>query len=133
MNNGQFQPITYDLNATVNSGSSDKLAYYSSSTTVDDYTSTIGSSTKLWYLNSGIPTDSNANVGSYTSPVYLSNGVITACNIDDTYVNESGDTMTGALVMDYANSYDATDANYMRGTNGFIYVPYKSGNNSNSV
>lgn len=133
LNNGQFQPITYDLNATVNSGSSDKLAYYSSSTTVDDYTSTIGSSTKLWYLNSGIPTDSNANVGSYTSPVYLSNGVITACNIDDTYVNESGDTMTGALVMDYANSYDATDANYMRGTNGFIYVPYKSGNNSNSV
>lgn len=133
LNNGQFQPITYDLNATVNSGSSGKLAYYSSSTIVDDYTSTIGSSTRLWYLNSGTPTNSSANVGSYTSPVYLNNGVITECNIDDTYVNESGDTMTGALNMNYANYYTATDANYMNSNYGYINLSYRSGNRSNVI
>lgn len=131
ISNGTPIAITYDLNATVNSGYSGRLAYYSSSTQIDDYTSTIGSSTRLWYLSSGTPTNSTADVGSYTSPVYLSNGVITECNIDDTYVNESGDTMTGALNMNYANYYTATDANYMNSNYGYINLSYRSGSHSN--
>lgn len=131
ISNGTPIAITYDLNATVNSGYSGRLAYYSNSTQIDDYASTIGSSTRLWYLSSGTPTNSTADVGSYTSPVYLSNGVITECNIDDTYVNESGDTMTGALNMNYANYYTATDANYMNSNYGYINLSYRSGSHSN--
>ena len=40
---------------------------------------TVGGTTKLWYLNAGTPTNSAANRGGVARPVYLSNGVITNC------------------------------------------------------
>ena len=47
--------MTYYLNATVNSGASGKLAYYSGTNSIDDYTNTIGSSSTPIYINNGIP------------------------------------------------------------------------------
>ena len=41
---GTVKAMTYSLKATVNSGSSGKLAYYSGTNSIDDYTSTKGSS-----------------------------------------------------------------------------------------
>lgn len=53
---GTVKAMTYSLKATVNSGSSGKLAYYSGTNSIDDYTSTKGSSSTPIYLNAGIPT-----------------------------------------------------------------------------
>lgn len=54
--NGTVTAMTYYLNATVNSGASGKLAYYSGTNSIDDYTSTVGSSGTPIYLSSGVPT-----------------------------------------------------------------------------
>ena len=54
--NGTVTAMTYYLNATINSGSSSRLAYYSSTNSIDDYTSTVGSSITPMYLSRGIPT-----------------------------------------------------------------------------
>lgn len=70
---------TYTINTADSSG---RLAYYSGTTTIDDYSSTIGSGTRLWYLSSGVPTNSSSTVGSTNSPVYLSSGTLTACTYD---------------------------------------------------
>lgn len=101
--------LTVTKGFTLNSGSSGRLAYYSGSSTIDDYTSTIGSSTRLWYLSSGTPTNSSSTVGSSSQPVYLSSGTITATTAsflttsnytsttDGRYVKKTGDSMTGTL------------------------------------
>ena len=78
LSSGTITACAYDLGANINSGSSGKLAYYSSSTTIDDYTSTIGSSTRPIYISSGVPTASSSTVGSGTKPIYLSSGTLTA-------------------------------------------------------
>ena len=54
--NGTVTAMTYYLNATVNSGASGKLAYYSGTYSIDDYTSTVGSSGTPIYLSNGVPT-----------------------------------------------------------------------------
>lgn len=54
--NGTVTAMTYYLNATINSGASGKLAYYSGTNSIDDYTSTVGSSGTPIYLSSGVPT-----------------------------------------------------------------------------
>lgn len=59
---GKPVKCTYNLNATVNSGTANKLAYYSSATAIDDYTTTLGSSTKGIYLNAGVPTEMSYEV-----------------------------------------------------------------------
>lgn len=82
LRDGVLTTITYDLNGNLNAGTAGRLAYYSLANAIDDYTSTIGSSTRLWYLNAGVPTNSSSTVGSSTSPVYLSSGTITACAYD---------------------------------------------------
>ena len=70
---------TYTINTADSSG---RLAYYSGTTTIDDYSSTVGSGTRLWYLSSGVPTNSSSTVGSTNSPVYLSSGTLTTCTYD---------------------------------------------------
>lgn len=101
--------LTVTKGFTLNTGTSGRLAYYSSSTTIDDYSSNIGTSTRLWYLNAGTPTNSSSTVGSSSQPVYLSSGTITATTasflttsnytstIDSRYVKKTGDSMTGSL------------------------------------
>lgn len=48
--------MTYSLNATVNMGALNKLAYYSGNNTISNLSSTVGSSTTPIYLNAGVPT-----------------------------------------------------------------------------
>lgn len=58
--NGTVTAMKYYLNATVNSGASGKLAYYSGTNSIDDYTNTIGSSSTPIYINNGIPNAANS-------------------------------------------------------------------------
>lgn len=51
-----FAAMTYSLNATVNSGTANKLAYYSGANAISAYSSTVGSSVLPMYLNAGVPT-----------------------------------------------------------------------------
>lgn len=60
--NGTVTAMTYYLNATVNSGASGKLAYYSGTNSIDDYTNTIGSSSTPIYINNGIPNAANSYI-----------------------------------------------------------------------
>lgn len=82
---GTVKAMTYKLNATVNSGSSGKLAYYSGTNSINDYTSTKGSSSTPIYLNAGVPTACsgvivkywgwyNINCYSSTTPTYSKKG-----------------------------------------------------------
>lgn len=82
---GTVKAMTYSLKATVNSGSSGKLAYYSGTNSIDDYTSTKGSSSTPIYLNAGVPTACsgvivkywgwyNINCYSGTTPTYSKKG-----------------------------------------------------------
>lgn len=74
--NGTVTAMTYYLNATVNSGASGKLAYYSGTNSIDDYTNTIGSSSTPIYINNGIPNAANrykvVNSGYYFSAFGIS-------------------------------------------------------------
>lgn len=74
--NGTVTAMTYYLNATVNSGASGKLAYYSGTNSIDDYTNTIGSSSTPIYINNGIPNAANSykvvNRGHYFSTFGIS-------------------------------------------------------------
>lgn len=74
--NGTVTAMTYYLNATVNSGASGKLAYYSGTNSIDDYTNTIGSSSTPIYINNGIPNAANSykvvNSGHYFSALGIS-------------------------------------------------------------
>lgn len=74
--NGTVIAMTYYLNATVNSGASGKLAYYSGTNSIDDYTNTIGSSSTPIYINNGIPNAANrykvVNSGHYFSAFGIS-------------------------------------------------------------
>lgn len=67
--NGTATAMTYYLNATVNSGTSGRLAYYSGTNSIDNYTNTIGSSSTPIYINNGIPNAANSykvvNSGHY--------------------------------------------------------------------
>lgn len=82
---GTVKAMTYYLNATINSGSSGKLAYYSGANSIDDYTSTKGSSSTPIYLNAGVPTACTGVVVKYwgwyniscyssTTPTYSKKG-----------------------------------------------------------
>lgn len=54
--NGTVTAMTYYLNATVDSGISGRLAYYSDTYSIGDYTSTVGSSVTPIHLSNGVPT-----------------------------------------------------------------------------
>lgn len=82
---GTVKAMTYSLKATVNSGSSGKLAYYSGTNSIDDYTGTVGSSVKPIYLNAGKPTACSGVIVKYwgwysincysgTTPTYSKKG-----------------------------------------------------------
>lgn len=82
---GTVKAMTYSLEATVNSGSSGKLAYYSGTNSIDDYTSTKGSSSTPIYLNAGVPTACSGVIVKYwgwysiscyssTTPTYSKKG-----------------------------------------------------------
>jgi hypothetical protein len=71
--NGTVTAMTYYLNATVNSGASGKLAYYRGTNSIDDYTSTVGSSGTPIYLSSGVPTACTGVMVKYWASYTISN------------------------------------------------------------
>ena len=104
---GTVTAMAYSLGSNLNLGTSGKLAYYSSATTVAAYTSSVGATNRGVYMNAGVPTvmtyylnatvnsgtsgklayysSTNAlssyttTVGSTHQPVYMSSGVPTIC------------------------------------------------------
>lgn len=72
--NGTVTAMTYYLNATINSGASGKLAYYSGTNSIDDYTSIVGSSTTPMYLFRGVPTVCSGVVIKYWA-IYTINSI----------------------------------------------------------
>lgn len=69
---GTVTAMTYSLSSNLNSGTSGKLAYYSSATTVAAYSSSVGSSAQPIYLNAGsLSTSSYSFTGTYANPVIV--------------------------------------------------------------
>lgn len=69
---GTVTAMTYSLSSNLNSGTSDKLAYYSSATTVAAYSSSVGSSAQPIYLNAGsLSASSYSFTGTYSNPVIV--------------------------------------------------------------
>lgn len=111
--NGTVTAMTYYLNATINSGASGKLAYYSGTNSIDDYTSTVGSSTTPMYLSGGVPTVCSGVVIKYWA-------IYTINSIDSTVT----------FTKDAGNHSFLTSINRMRNNgNGAycVYCTYPSG------
>lgn len=105
--NGTVTAMTYYLNATINSGASGKLAYYSGTNSIDDYTNTIGSSSTPIYINNGIPNAANSykvvNSGRYFSAFGISGyiyviryGQVVCVSIN---MSSGGDGSTGTTTL----------------------------------
>ena len=75
---GTVTAMTYSLSSNLNSGTSGKLAYYSSATTVAAYSSSVGASNRGVYMNAGVPTvmayylDATVNSGTSGKLAYYS-------------------------------------------------------------
>lgn len=69
---GTVTAMTYSLSSNLNSGTSGKLAYYSSATTVAAYSSSVGSSAQPIYLDAGsLSASSYSFTGTYSNPVIV--------------------------------------------------------------
>lgn len=83
---GTVTAMTYSLSSNLNSGTSGKLAYYSSATTVKAYSSSVGSSAQPIYLNAGSPSASSYSfTGTYSNPVIVWCGEIYRSTPGSTY------------------------------------------------
>ena len=149
--NGTVTAMTYYLNATINSGASGKLAYYSGTNSIDDYTSTVGSSGTPIYLSSGVPTACTGVMVKYwasytinnysgTSVTYSKNGgnynFVTSTSRRDTgrytigTVYPSGQTWYTTLVWAVGNLNASNSSN---STNSLLYCTLIRGYNSGST
>lgn len=149
--NGTVTAMTYYLNATVNSGASGKLAYYSGTNSIDDYTSTVGSSGTPIYLSSGVPTACTGVMVKYwasytinnysgTSVTYSKNGgnynFVTSTSRRNTgrytigTVYPSGQTWYTTLVWAVGN-LNASDSS--NSSNSLLYCTLVRGYNSGST
>lgn len=149
--NGTVTAMTYYLNATVNSGASGKLAYYSGTNSIDDYTNTIGSSSTPIYLSSGVPTACTGVMVKYwasytinnysgTSVTYSKNGgnynFVTSTSRRDTgrytigTVYPSGQTWYTTLVWAVGNLNASNSSN---SSNSLLYCTLIRGYNSGST
>lgn len=149
--NGTVTAMTYYLNATVNSGASGKLAYYSGTNSIDDYTSTVGSSGTPIYLSSGVPTACTGVMVKYwasytinhyrgTSVTYSKNGgnynFVTSTSKRDTgrytigTVYPSGQTWYTTLVWAVGNLNASNSSN---SSNSLLYCTLIRGYNSGST
>ena len=80
LNAGVPTAMTHSLAATVNAGTAGRLTYYSSTTAIAAYSSTVGGTARPMYLNAGVPTGLSADVGHAAKPIFLSAGTLTACS-----------------------------------------------------
>ena len=149
--NGTVTAMTYYLNATVNSGASGKLAYYSGTNSIDGYTSTVGSSGTPIYLSSGVPTACTGVMVKYwasytinnysgTSVTYSKNGgnynFVTSTSRRDTgkytigTVYPSGQTWYTTLVWAVGNLNASNSSNSI---NSLLYCTLIRGHHSGST
>lgn len=149
--NGTVTAMTYYLNATINSGASGKLAYYSGTNSIDDYTSTVGSSGTPIYLSSGVPTACTGVMVKYwasytingysgTSVTYSKNGgnynFVTSTSRRDTgrytigTVYPSGQTWYTTLVWAVGN---LNASNSVNSSNSLLYCTLIRGYQSGST
>lgn len=149
--NGTVTAMTYYLNATVNSGASGKLAYYRGTNSIDDYTSTVGSSGTPIYLSRGVPTACTGVMVKYwasytinnysgTSVTYSKNGgnynFVTSTSRRDTgrytigTVYPSGQTWYTTLVWAVGNLNASNSSN---SSNSLLYCTLIRGYNSGST
>lgn len=149
--NGTVTAMTYYLNATVNSGASGKLAYYSDTNFIDDYTSTVGSSGTPIYLFRGVPTACTGVMVKYwasytinnysgTSVTYSKNGgnynFVTSTSKRDTgrytigTVYPSGQTWYTTLVWAVGNLNASNSRDF---SNSLLYCTLIRGYNSGST
>lgn len=83
---GTVTAMTYSLSSNLNSGTSGKLAYYRSATTVAAYSSSVGSSAQPIYLNAGsLSASSYSFTGTYSNPVIVWCGEIYRSTPGSTY------------------------------------------------
>lgn len=83
---GTVIAMTYSLSSNLNSGTSGKLAYYRSATTVAAYSSSVGSSAQPIYLNVGsLSASSYSFTGTYSNPVIVWCGEIYRSTPGSTY------------------------------------------------
>lgn len=149
--NGTVTAMTYYLNATINSGASGKLAYYSGTNYIDDYTSTVGSSGTPIYLSRGVPTACTGVMVKYwasytinnysgTSVTYSKNGgnynFVTSTSRRNTgrytigTVYPSGQTWYTTLVWVVGNLNASNSSN---SSNSLLYCTLIRGYNSGST
>lgn len=149
--NGTVTAMTYYLNATINSGASGKLAYYSGTNFIDDYTSTVGSSGIPIYLSRGVPTACTGVMVKYwasytinnysgTSVTYYKNGgnynFVTSTSRRDTgrytigTVYPSGQTWYTTLVWAVGNLNASSSSNSSK---SLLYCTLIRGYNSGST
>lgn len=149
--NGTVTAMTHYLNASVNSGASGKLAYYSGPTSINDYTSTIGSSGTPIYLFRGVPTACTGVTVKYwasytiynysgTSVTYSKDGgnynFVTSTSRRGTgrytigTVYPSGQTWYTTLVWAVGNLNESNSSNPV---NSLLYCTLIRGYNSGSV
>lgn len=127
---GTVTAMTYSLSSNLNSGTSGKLAYYSSATTVAAYSSSVGATNRGIYMNAGVPTvmtyylNATVNPGSSGKLAYYS-----GTNSIDDYTNTIGSSSTPIYINNgipnAANSYKVvTGGHYFSafGISGYIYV-----------
>ena len=88
---GVATAMTYSLNATVNSGAQNKLAYYSGTNAISPY----------------------GSKGDATTPIYLNNGVPTECGSYDTlFTDLSNNTTDGKLSLTIGGTTKSIVVNY---------------------
>lgn len=127
---GTVTAMTYSLSSNLNSGTSGKLAYYSSATTVAAYSSSVGASNRGVYMNAGVPTvmeyylNATVNSGAYGKLAYYS-----GTNSIDDYTNTIGSSSTPIYINNgipnAANSYKVVKSGHYFsafGISGYIYV-----------
>lgn len=148
---GTVTAMTYSLSSNLNSGTSGKLAYYSGTNSIDDYTSTVGSSGTPIYLSSGVPTACTGVMVKYwasytinnysgTSVTYSKNGgnynFVTSTSRRDTgrytigTVYPSGQTWYTTLVWAVGNLNASNSSN---SSNSLLYCTLIRGYNSGST
>lgn len=127
---GTVTAMTYSLSSNLNSGTSGKLAYYSSATTVEAYSSSVGASNRGVYMNAGVPTvmayylNATVNSGASGKLAYYS-----GTNSIDDYTNTIGSSSTPIYINNgipnAANSYKVVNSGHYFsafGISGYIYV-----------
>ena len=127
---GTVTAMTYSLSSNLNSGTSGKLAYYSSATTVAAYSSSVGASNRGVYMNAGVPTvmayylNATVNSGASGKLAYYS-----GTNSIDDYTNTIGSSSTPIYINNgipnAANGYKVVNSGHYFsafGISGYIYV-----------